>query len=108
MKARTRTKMINPEVLIEHLIRNCEANGNKTLEQRLADLTVWFYRNRKAIDSLNLERRCHFVEVSLWTMLELFALMMERVQEAEAGKKSASLWLPRELKVEGDLVTHAD
>lgn len=99
---------ISPEVLINALIGNAQAAGNRPLEQRLADLTVWFYRNRKDIDINNLHRRMKLYEDGFWILLEVCALLMDRVQEVEAGNKSKTLWLPRGMKVEGDLVTNAD
>jgi len=99
---------IDPEVLIKALIRNAQAMGNRPLEQRLADLTVWFYRNRKAVAPENLHLRQKLTEDALWIMLEVIALTMDRLQEVEHKGKSERLWLPNGIKVEGDLVTHAE
>jgi hypothetical protein len=99
---------IDPEVLINALIGNAQANGNRPLEQRLADLTVWFYRNRKFIDVNNIHKRMKLFEDGFWILLEVNALLMDRVQEIENQRKSASLWLPRGMKIEGDLVTNPD
>jgi hypothetical protein len=99
-------KAIDPEVLIRSLISNAQAMGNRPLEQRLADLTVWFYRNRKAISPENLHLRQKLSEDALWIMLEVIALTMDRLQELEHRGKSKHLWLPNGIKVEGDLVVH--
>jgi len=101
-------KRIDPEVLIKALISNAQAMGNRPLEQRLADLTVWFYRNKKTISPENLHLRLKLMEDALWIMLEVIALNMDRLQELEHRGKSERLWLPRGVKVEGDLVTHGD
>jgi hypothetical protein len=99
---------IDPEILIKSLISNAQAMGNRPLEQRLADLTVWFYRNRKSIPSENLHLRQKLSEDALWIMLEVVALTMDRLQELEHRGRSEKLWIPNGIKVEGDLVTHAD
>ena len=80
--------------------------GNRPLEQRLADLTVWFYRNRKAVSPDNLHMRMKLAEDVLWIMLEVVALTMDRLQELEHKGKSEHLWIPNGIRVEGDLVTH--
>jgi len=103
-----KTKVINPEVLIEALVKNAQATGNRQLEQRLADLTVWFYRNKKSIAADNLHMRQKLLENAFWIILEVNALMMARVQEYELQRKSKELWIPNGMKVEGDLVTNAD
>jgi hypothetical protein len=97
---------VDPEVLIRSLISNAQAMGNRPLEQRLADLTVWFYRNRKGISPENLHLRQKLSEDTLWIMLEVIALTMDRLQELEHERKSKNLFLPRGIKVEGDLVTY--
>lgn len=97
---------IDPEVLIRSLIQNAQAMGNRPLEQRLADLTVWFYRNGKDIAPENLHMRLKLSEKALWIMLEVIALTMDRLQELEHRGKSKHLWLPKGVKVEGDLVVH--
>lgn len=99
-------KRIDPEVLIKALISNAQAMGNRPLEQRLADLTVWFYRNRAAIPPDNLHLRLKLAEDAFWIMLEVIALTMDRLQELEHRGKSKHLWLPNGIKVEGDLVVH--
>lgn len=99
---------IDPEVLINALVGNAQSQGNRPLEQRLADLTVWFYRNRKLIDPSNLQKRMKLFEDGFWILLEVNALLMDRVQEIESQRKSASLWLPKGVKVEGDLATIED
>ena len=80
--------------------------GNRPLEQRLADLTVWFYRNRKSVSPDNLHLRMKLCEDAFWIMLEVIALTMDRLQELEHRGKSKNLWLPNGIKVEGDLVVH--
>lgn len=97
---------IDPEVLIKALISNAQATGNRQLETRLADLTVWFYRNRQAISRDNLHLRQKLTEDALWILFEVVALTMDRLQELEHRGKSRHLWLPNGMKVEGDLIVH--
>ena len=91
------------EVLIEELMHNAQASGNRTLERRMADLTIWFYKNRDRISRDNLAGRQAFLEKAFWTLLEVNAMLLERNHELEAMKRGQSvLWLPRGMKVNGD------
>jgi|SRR5215510_2472634 len=103
-----RTKKIHPEVLIRSLIEYAHETGGRPLEQRMADLTVWFYRNKTQIDPMNLQKRQQLLEDGFWIMLEVFALLVERQNDNEFAKRSKALWLPNGLKVEGDLVSNVD
>lgn len=86
------------ETLISELMHNANASGQRPLEQRLADLSVWFYKNYKHIPKDNLAARCSFLERSIWCLIEIQALMLERQRET-AGSKG--LWLPRGVTVSG-------
>jgi hypothetical protein len=91
------------ETLIKELMHNAQASGNRVLEQRMADLTVWFYHNRNRIPRDNLASRQAFLEKAFWTLLEVNALLLERNHELEALRKGRSrLWLPNGIKVSGD------
>jgi hypothetical protein len=93
---------MNPEGLIEDLLHNATASGNRTLERRLADLAIWFYRNKSRIPLDNLASRQAFLQKGFWIMLEINALLLERLQEIETSKRgSSNLWLPRGMKVDG-------
>ena len=96
------TKTLPPEYLIQELARKASGIG-KPLEKRLADLTVWFYRNRHNIPLDNLAAKQKFLETALWTSLEVNALLLERLHELEASKNGSNLWLPREVQIEGEL-----
>lgn len=92
----------NPEVLIQDLIHNARASGNKPLEQRLSDLTVWFYRGKTRISPENLPMKTAFLEKSLWILLEVNALLVERCHELEVARKGRTkLWLPSGARVNG-------
>jgi len=91
------------ETLISELMHNAQASGNRTLERRMADLTVWFYKNRDRIPRENLASRQAFLEKAFWTMLEVNALLLERNHELEALRKGRSmLWIPNGMKISGD------
>lgn len=92
--------MSNPEVLIEELMHNARVSNNQALERRLADLTVWFYKNKDSISRDNLAARQAFLEKAFWIMLEVNALLLERIRE-QGGSKS--LWLPKGMKINGDV-----
>lgn len=89
------------ERLIEELNHNANASGNKLLERRLADLTVWHYKNKKGIPLDNLAARQAFLEKAFWIALEVNALLLERVHELEA-KRGGGLWIPKGVQMNGD------
>ena len=95
-------KKLPPEYVVEELARKA-AHINKPLERRLADLTVWFYHNRRDIPPENLMAKVRLLETGFWTMLEVCALLLERQHELEAQKNGSQLWLPKDVKVGGDL-----
>lgn len=91
------------EALINELMHNAQISGNKPLEQRLADTTVWFYKNMGRIPRDNLAGRQAFLEKALWILLEINALATERIHELEGMKAGTSLWMPRGVSVNGDI-----
>ena len=91
-----------PEYLVEELARKAQ-HLDKPLERRLADLTIWFYHNRRDVPTENLGAKVKLLETGLWTVLEVCALLLERQHELEAQKNGSELWLPKGVKVGGDL-----
>lgn len=90
------------ETLIAELHHNVQASGNRPLERRLADLTLWFHRNKGRLTRDNLASRQDLLEQAFWIMLEVQALLLERNHELEAAKRGMSnLWLPRGIRVDG-------
>lgn len=81
--------MSTEETLITELDHNANAAGNRPLERRLADLSIWFYRRKQAIPFGNLEARVSHLEKALWIQLEVNALLLERLHEIEGTKR---LW----------------
>jgi hypothetical protein len=93
---------VSPEGLIDELLYNVNVSGGKTLEKRIADLAVWFHRNKGRIPLDNLAARQAFLTTAFETMIEVQALLIERQHELEALKRGRSrLWLPRGMKVNG-------
>jgi len=91
------------EIVLEELENISRSAGHRMLERRLADLAIWFHNNKTRIDPQDLLRRQAFMEKALWTMVEVQALLLERIQELEQAKKGVSrLWLPAGMKVNGD------
>jgi hypothetical protein len=86
--------------LVEELIHNANVSGNRPLEQRMADLTVWFYKNVEHIPRDNLAARQVFLEKAMWTMVEIQAMLLERIRETTGSK---GLFIPRGINVEGDV-----
>ena len=92
--------MSNEHVLIEELMHNANASGNQVLERRLADVSVWFYKNHKQLETDNLAARQRFLEKGFWCLLEINALTLERIRKMGA---SSGLWLPKGLMMQGDV-----
>lgn len=92
--------MSDERVLIEELQHNATASGNQILERRLADVSIWFYRNHKELASDNLAARQRFLEKGFWCLLEINALTLERLRKTTGSK---GLWLPTGLVSEGDV-----
>lgn len=91
-----------PFALLRELEHNANASGNQPMERRLADLTLWFYKNIDDIPRDNLAGRQAFLEKTLEISFEAMALMLERIHELEA-KRGGGLWMPKGVAVEGDL-----
>jgi len=90
--------------LIEDLIHNANASGQRMLERRMSELAIWFYKNKGRIPSDNLAGRQAFLEKAFWIQLEIMALLAERCQEVEAMRRGQSmLWLPRGIEVNGSV-----
>ncbi len=90
--------IVSPDTLVEGLLHNAAASGNQTLERRLADTAVWFYKNIDHIPLDNLAARQMFLQKSFWILLEIQALLLERLREEKATK----LWLPKGVTMAGD------
>ena len=86
--------------LIAELQHNAEVS-EEMLEQRLADTAAWFFANRGRIDKMNVIKKCEFLEKTCWLLIEMNALLTDRVHKLEG--KSATLWLPRGMNAKGDV-----
>ena len=92
--------MSQNERLISDLMHNATVS-QELLEQRLADTAAWFFANKDRIPRDNLASRQAFLEKSCWLLIEISALLAERLHKAEG--KSERLWLPRGLNAQGDV-----
>lgn len=95
--------MAGEDKLIDELYANVRASGNRVLERRLADLAIWHHKNRQTLSLDNLAGRQAFLEKSFWIMLEVNALLAERIHELENAQKSKHLWTPVGMAVSGNL-----
>lgn len=93
---------ITQRELVEGLQHNARVAGGHPLEQRLADTALWFHANIGSIPRDNLASRQAFLEKGFWCMLEISALVLERVREDRANK---TLVIPR-LEYTGDLTKY--
>lgn len=90
--------MSSPAQLCNELVDNASISGNRTAERRLADLAVWYYKNAFFIPPENLKSRVDFMHKALWTMVEMNALLLERLHEVEGSKQ---IWTPSGMNVNG-------
>lgn len=88
--------------LIRELQHNATVSGNKTLERRLADLTLWYYKNRHDLARDNLAARQDFSEKAIWIMLEILALQTERIRNLSGN---GALYMPTGVAVRGNVQT---
>lgn len=89
---------------VDHLIAELQHNAEMSqelLEQRLADTAAWFFANKGRIPKMDLGKRCDFLEKTCWLLIEINALLTDRVHKVEG--KSATLWLPRGVNATGDV-----
>lgn len=86
--------------LVDELYHNANVSG-QPLEQRLADLAVWFFSNKDRIPENNLKSRCEFYEKAIWVLIELAALQAERAHELGMQGAKQHLWLPNGLRFDG-------
>jgi hypothetical protein len=91
--------VVSPDTLIEGLLHNAQISGGQLLERRLAETAVWFFKNMEYIPLDNLASRQAFLQKSFWILLEIQALMLERMR----GDKESSLWLPKGMEIAGDI-----
>lgn len=87
--------------LIDTLLEIAADSGNRIMERRMADLSVWYYRNRGGLARDNLAGRQDFTEKAIWILIELIALQQDRIHELEARGKSKSLYLPSGVTLNG-------
>jgi len=77
------------------LIRELEEISKNTklpLEKRLIDTAVWFHKNKDRIPRENLAKRLDFLEKAFDIILEVYALTLRRLHEAE-DRPGSGLWL---------------
>jgi hypothetical protein len=82
---------MSKDALIDELTHNANNSGNQILERRLADLGLWFHMNKDRIPMDNLAKRLDFMEKAMWTLLEIDALLLQRIREKTGSKL---LYLP--------------
>ena len=85
----------------DSLIRAMEQTLETTdlpLDRRLLETGIWFYKSRERIPDENVMARLAFSEKTLEIVLEMFAMTLERLRQAE-GRKSNVLYTPRGLNI---------
>lgn len=89
--------------LIDKLDNILNTGGHLPLERRLIDTAIWFHRNKPRLARENVMGKIEFLEKTCDILIELGALLTERMQEAEGKKRHATLWLPKGLSKRGDV-----
>jgi hypothetical protein len=87
------------DTLIDELLHNARVSGNHVLERRMADLAIWYYKNKGSIPRDNLAARQAFLEKALWILLEIQALTLQRVRQSRPG---SNLFVPNGMLVTGE------
>lgn len=88
----------------DNMIRELEEIAGRTnlpLERRLMDTAVWFHKNWPTMDEGDVYRRIQFLGKALDIMIEMNAMLIERLHEAEQRRRSPSLYTPRGLALVG-------
>lgn len=93
---------VEHQKLVDELYHNAEVS-NKPLEQRLADLSIWFFSNKDDIPKLDAGSRALFLEKAVWVLIEIAALQAERLHELEGKGTGSILWTPSGLRMTGDV-----
>ncbi len=79
------------------------SDSSTPLEQRISDTCNWFYQNRDRIPKEDLLKRIEFYDKFSEIMIEIIAMMTDRLQQAENRQKSERLYLPKGLSMKGDI-----
>jgi len=75
---------------------------SKETEDRLRDIAVWYYENKRRISPSNLVKRVEFAEKAMSCAFELIALLAKDVQVMERREPRNRLWLPTSVQVDND------
>ncbi len=89
--------------LIDTLDHILNTGGQRPLERRLIDTAIWFHRNKPRLARENVMARLEFLETTCDTLIEMGALLTQRMQEVEGLKSHATLWLPKSISKRGDV-----
>lgn len=82
--------------LVHDLQHNAKVSGAKDLEQRLADTALWYYHNKHNIDQLNLAKKIQHQGIAIECLIEISALLLERIRATTGSKK---LYLPAGIRM---------
>ena len=82
------------EAMLKRL-EQIDAQAHLPLERRLIETAVWHHRNAPRIPAEDLKKRAEFAERNCDIILEILAMVVERLQDLEGRHAGSSLWLPR-------------
>ena len=74
-------------------------------ENRTQEIITWYHYNKNLIPKENLVKRLDFQQKAIDCLLELIVHLLEDIDplEHKAGQRSKTLWLPKGMKVNGDV-----
>ena len=87
------------------MIKKLEEIAERTdlpYEKRLMETALWFHKNKDRMPSDDLRKRLDFMELVMDHLMEMMAMSLQRMQEAEGRAYSSNLWLPNGMKIGGD------
>ena len=74
-------------------LEQIKTDAHLPLERRLVDTAIWYHRNKDRIPSSDVKRRMDFLSKAFDIQLEMVAMLVSRLHQAEGRRKSDSLWL---------------
>lgn len=89
--------------LIDRLEQNAK-NAEGDFSRRLADFTVWYFKNLQRIPEHNLKARVTFQEDAIWILIEIIAMQREDFEKLSTGRSVFSqLLLPSGINLHAPL-----
>lgn len=69
-------------------------------EDKLRNLTVWFFENYKRIPPENIRKRMDFQQKAIICLMEVVVAQAEDIQKMEQRSPRGKLWLPSSVRID--------